>query len=429
MRTPLIAPRPVIATWMALLAGPLTMAACGDKASTPRDAAPPPIDATPACEVAPLPACAQPVAGTTLAFRLIGSIGPEAALLATAPPADPRLFVVGRDGSIRIFEGEALLPEPFIDLNAVLVSGGEQGLLGLAFHPAYACNGQFFVYYTTADANVVARCAVSATDANRAEPICTPILSIPDFAGNHNGGMIEFGGDGLLYIGTGDGGGGGDPRRTAQDPDELLGKLLRIDVDAPSAGKAYGIPAGNPYAAGGGAPEVFLRGLRNPWRWSFDRGTGDLWIGDVGQGMYEEMDVLRPAQQAGANLGWSAYEGNACCATLADNCDQSGAQYPCDPAGLVFPQDVRAHADGWFSIIAGQTYRGSCYPDLVGWHPYTDYVSRDLVRARLDGDDSLEIVDLPTTVPANPTSLHADARGELYLTTEAGGVYHLEVAP
>jgi len=418
-----------IAPRAALLAVSLTAAACGDKASTPRDGAPPTIDAAPACEVAPLPACAQPVTGTTLALRMIGSIGPEAALLVTAPVADPRLFVVGRDGTIRIFEDEVLRPEPFIDLGDVLVSGGEQGLLGLAFHPAYACNGQLFVYYTTADANVVARCAVSATDPNRAAPACTPILSIPDFAGNHNGGMIEFGSDGLLYIGTGDGGGGGDPGRTAQDPDALLGKLLRIDVDTTSAGKAYGIPAGNPYAAGGGAPEVFLRGLRNPWRWSFDRGTGDLWIGDVGQKMYEELDVLRPGQQAGANLGWSAYEGDACCATQADKCEQSGTQYPCEPAGLVFPQDVRTHADGWFSIITGQTYRGSCYPDLVGWHPYTDYAARDLVRARLKPDDSLEIVNLPTTIPAYPTSLHADARGELYLTTEGGGVYHLEVTP
>ncbi len=414
---------------IALIAGALTVTGCGDKAPTTGDDATPTIDAPPTCEVSPLPACAQPVAGTTVAFRMIGSIGPEAALLVTAPTADPRLFVVGRDGSIRIFVDEQLLPEPFIDLNDVLVSGGEQGLLGLAFHPAYACNGQFFVFYTTPNANVVARCAVSATDANLAQPTCTQILSIPDFAGNHNGGMMEFGSDGLLYIGTGDGGGGGDPGRTAQDPDELLGKLLRIDVDTTSTGKAYGIPAGNPYAAGGGAPEVFIRGLRNPWRWSFDRGTGDLWIGDVGQRMYEEMTVLRPAQQVGANLGWSAYEGDACCATAADRCDQTGAQYACDPAGLVFPQDARAHGDGWFSIIAGQTYRGSCYPDLVGAHYYTDYAARAVIRARLRTDDRLDILDTPSQTPASPTSLHADARGELYLTTENGGVYHLEVAP
>ncbi|MDX2088490.1 MAG: PQQ-dependent sugar dehydrogenase [Kofleriaceae bacterium] len=377
-----------------------------------------------------LPPCTTPVAGENVMLREIARLG-DAAVLATAPPGDPRLFVVERGGIIRIIESGVVRPTPFIDLSDVLIAGGEQGLLGLAFHPRYNTTGQFFVFYTTNNANVVARCQVSVADPNVADPTCTTILSVPDFAGNHNGGMIEFGSDGYLWIGTGDGGGGGDPQRTAQNTSNLLGKILRIDVSTKAAGKEYGIPADNPFVAGGGAPEVYILGLRNPWRWSFDRMTNDLWIGDVGQGRIEEMTVLRPAQQKGANLGWSIYEGMGCCDTQDDNCSQGGTQAPCDPANLIFPQDSRTHGDGWISIIAGQTYRGTCYPDLTGWHFYTDHASANagLVKARLRSDNTLEIVDLPVTMPNGTASIHADARGELYLTTIDGGVYEIGVEP
>jgi glucose/arabinose dehydrogenase len=385
-----------------------------------------------------LPKCETPVAGSTVTARRLGNVV-GGAMLATSPPADLRLFVIEQRGAIRIFNSETLLPDPFIDLsvdnNGPVLAGGEQGLLGLAFHPKYATNGQFFVFYTTNRGgslrDVVARCQVSAADPNKADPAtCTEILSIPDFAGNHNGGMIEFGvKDSFLYIGTGDGGGGGDPQRTGQDKNSLLGKILRIDVDTKAAGKEYGIPSSNPFAAGGGAPEIYILGLRNPWRFSFDRMTGDLWIGDVGQGVIEEMTVLRPAQQKGANLGWSIYEGNGCCMTQGDRCAQNGTQTPCVPDGMIFPQDSRTHADGWISIIAGQTYRGTCYPDLVGWHFYTDYGKGGLVKARLKDDDTLEIVDVPGSFPGQVASIHEDARGELYMTTSAGGVYHLEAGP
>jgi glucose/arabinose dehydrogenase len=175
------------------------------------------------------PACSAPTAGSKITARQIGTV-PGAAMLATSPPADPRLFVVDRDGSIWIFDNEVRLPEAFLDVSDQIQAGGEQGLLGLAFHPMYTANGVFFVYYTTSSLNVVARCGTSTTNPNKSTG-CTPILSIPDFAGNHNGGMIEFGKDGYLYIGTGDGGGGGDPNRTAQNTTNLLGKMLRIDVD------------------------------------------------------------------------------------------------------------------------------------------------------------------------------------------------------
>jgi len=425
-------------TLVALVGLCVLASACDSKKSAKDDASVPPGDARDAgIDAQVVPTCETPIAGSTVTARPIGKVV-GGAVLATSPPADPRLFVVEQRGAIRIFKAEVLQPDPFLDLSAdnsgPVLAGGERGLLGLAFHPQYATNGQLFVFYTTQTGgmglrDVVARCQVSAANPDRAEPTCVEVLSILDFASNHNGGMIEFGPDGYLYIGTGDGGGGGDPQRTAQNPSSLLGKMLRIDVDNKAAGKEYGIPADNPFVAGGGAPEVFMLGLRNPWRWSFDRGTGDLWIGDVGQGQAEELDVLRPAQQKGANLGWSMYEGNGCCMTQGDKCSQTGTQYTCDPAGKVFPLDARVRSTGWYSIIGGQTYRGTCFPDLVGWHFYTDYGKGGLVKARLQANNTLEIVNLTGTFPVNPSSIHADARGELYETTTAGDVYRLEVAP
>ncbi|MGE0550424.1 MAG: sorbosone dehydrogenase family protein [Kofleriaceae bacterium] len=363
-----------------------------------------------------LPDCSQPVSGTTITTQMVGQVV-GGAMLATAPVGDPRLFVLEQRGAIRIFDGVTLLPDPFLDISEAIAAGGERGLLGLAFHPRYYSNGRFFIFYTTNDANVVAGCTVSADNPNLANPTCTPILSIPDFASNHNGGMIEFGKDGYLYIGTGDGGGGGDPNRTAQDPNALLGKILRIDIDSTANGKSYGIPSSNPFASGGGAPEVFILGLRNPWRWSFDTETGDMWIGDVGQGEIEELTVLRPEQQRGANLGWSMYEGAQC------------YRQPCDPANKIMPQDAHTHDEGWTSIIGGQVYRGTCYPDLVGWHFYTDHAAGGLRRARLMSDGTLETVAIPGTFPGGAASLHADARGELFLTTTNGRIYHLQAGP
>jgi glucose/arabinose dehydrogenase len=414
----------------------LLLAACSDPKNGPRDAPPngdgqngdgATIDA-PACEPAPLAACATPVSGSRVTLRRIMPNVPGAPLLAVSPKNDPRLFIVERSGLIYVYENEVRRATPFLDVSSSIAAGGEQGLLGLAFHPSYGCNGEFFIYYTTNTANIVSRCTVSAADSNVANPACTPILSIPDSRSNHNGGMMEFGPDGYLYIGTGDGGGGGDPDRNGQSLTNgspqansiaLLGKILRIDVNTKAPGKEYGIPATNPFAASGGAPEIFVIGLRNPWRWSFDKSTGDLWIGDVGQTLIEELDVLRPGQQAGKNLGWSMYEGNSC------------FRAPCSMTGMTFPVDTRTHADGWVSIIAGETYRGTCYPDLAGWHFYTDYQSAaaGLKKARLMANDALEIVDVPVTLPDGVVSIHADARGEIYLTTEAGGLYHLEAAP
>jgi len=358
---------------------------------------------------------------------------PSLAVLVTSPPGDSRLFVVERYGRIRVIENDILLEDVFLDLSAdvdgpVYTDDGELGLLGLAFHPQYATNGVFFISYSARNPgdpvneqrDVVARCRVSATDPDRADvSSCVDVLSIPDLAANHNGGMIEFGADGYLYVGTGDGGTGNpnNPQAledaAASNTHALLGKILRLDVDHPALGMEYGIPPDNPYAAGGGRPEIWIRGLRNPWRWSFDRLTGDIWIGDVGQKAAEELNVLRPSEQPGANLGWMDWEGTEC------HLDCSVSQIP--------PKDERFRYMYWYSIVAGQVYRGSRFPDLQGWHFYTDHYKGGLSIARLNDDDTLTVVDLVGNFPLNGTSIHEDAAGDLYETDALGNVYRLRV--
>lgn len=396
----------------------------------------------PVIDAAGLLSCATPVAGTKLTARKLADKVNGVAILSTTAPDDPRLFVIEQGGAIRIYKDEALVDTPFLDISGdqggPVIAGGEQGLLGLAFHPQFATNGLFFVFYTALNpvpggdpwVNVLARYHVNAGSPDIADPVGTIVLSIPDPFSNHNGGMMEFGADGLLYLGTGDGGSAGDPRHNGQNPHALLGKILRLDVDNKTTGLEYGIPQGNPFANSvNGAPEVLVLGVRNPWRWSFDRANGDMWIGDVGQNVTEELDVLHPAQLAGANLGWSAYEGSACCATQGDHCSQGGAQQACDPTGKFFPQDERLHSMGWSAIIGGQVYRGTCYPDIVGNYYYTDNGRGGMSMATLNVDSSLTVSDLTGSFPASPSSVHADARGELYETDTSGNVYHLEAGP
>jgi glucose/arabinose dehydrogenase len=441
-------------TWPAVARACLALAACGDnKLLPPDEAAVPPIDA-------PAPECTL-THGTTVTMRRIGAVSGNA-VLATSPPSDPRLFVVEQNGRLRIFDHEQLLDAPFLDLTehdpscnslveaacgtrvdclaqhdpqgafagcVALVaggSGGEEGLLGLAFHPDYATNHQFYIYLTTPNpttggdplADVTLRFTATG---NVADPTSRQVvLAIPDYAGNHNGGMIEFGADRDLYIGTGDGGGAADPRRNAQNPSALLGKILRIDVDH---GAPYAIPADNPFGN-----EVFMLGLRNPWRWSFDRATGDMWIGDVGQAVTEEIDYVPAGTQLGANFGWSVYEGSACCLDQTDHCQQAMPDQACDPTGKRFPQIEKTHVDGWFAMIGGQVYRGSCYPDLAGTYFYTDLGHFGLAAATV-GVDGVTTLDLAGTWPKGPASIHEDAAGELYETLiNTGEVYHLEVA-
>ena len=241
--------------------------------------------------MAAVPACV-PSSGTSVTWRQIGTTdGP--AIIVVSPPDDPRLFVVEDGGTIKILRDHS--STVFLDLsNVITTNGGEQGLLGLAFPPQYAIDGVFYVFYTTSDANVLARYHVMATDPDKADPASGEIMiSIPDFATNHNGGMLEYGPEGYLYITTGDGGGGGDPHLNGQNPHALLAKLLRISTHHQDAGLKYSIPTDNPFTDGvAGAPEVYDIGFRNPWRYAFDNTTGDLWIGDVGQDAVEEIDLV-----------------------------------------------------------------------------------------------------------------------------------------
>jgi glucose/arabinose dehydrogenase len=266
-----------------------------------------------------------------------------------------RLFVVEQSGRIRIIKGSGTLPVPFLDISDRVSCCGEQGLLSVAFPPDYAIKGHFYVNHTNLSGDtVVARYRVSA-DPDVADAATEEILlTIAQPFANHNGGQLAFGPDGYLYIGTGDGGSGGDPLNNGQNTDVLLGKLLRIDVEAGVA--PYGIPPTNPYRLRAGyRPEIWALGLRNPWRFSFDRLTGDLYIGDVGQNMYEEINFQPAASAGGENYGWRIMEGFHCYNPAA-----------CNPTGLTLPVLEYEHNQGNCSVTAGGVYRGSFHPNLFG---------------------------------------------------------------
>lgn len=349
-----------------------------------------------------LPALAQPVALTT---RLVTD-ALDQPLFATAPAGDPRLFVVEQTGRIRIVVDGALQDRPFLDLSHTVSSGGERGLLGLAFHPNYAQNGRFFVNYTNPDGDTrVAAYTVSA-DPNVADPAsATELLAIDQPYANHNGGWLGFGPDGFLYIAMGDGGSGGDPENRAQNPDQLLGKILRIDVDGSTP---YAIPSGNPFASGGGAPEIFALGVRNPWRPAFD--GNDFYVADVGQSAWEEITVITTAD-AGANLGWKVMEGPACF---------RGAE--CDQTGFVPPTYVYSHDTGGCSITGGYVYRGQAIPEIIGQYFFADLcLSSVWSFAYADGKagDVINWTDQLGNI-GSITSFGTDSAGELYLTTTEG---------
>jgi glucose/arabinose dehydrogenase len=332
--------------------------------------------------------------------------------LASAPD-DRRLFVVEKGGRVVIVENGTLLPTPFLDLRGRVSTGSEQGLLSLAFHPGYAANGRFFVNFTdTAGDTRVVEYRVSAGDPDRGDPgSARVILAIEQPFSNHNGGQILFGPDGMLYVGMGDGGSGGDPRGNGQDLGALLGKLLRIDVDG---GQPYAIPPDNPFVDTPGArPEVWAYGLRNPWRFSFDRETGDLTIADVGQNQYEEVNAVRGGGP-GLNYGWNVMEG-VHCFEPSEGCDRSG---------LTLPVAEYDHGDGC-SVTGGFVYRGSRIPDLRGTYLYSDYCSGFVRSFRFENgraEDERRWTELEPPDHSVP-SFGEDADGELYLLS-AGGTVH-----
>jgi hypothetical protein len=332
----------------------------------------------------------------------------------TSPPGDPRLFVVEKGGRVLVIENDALLPEPFLDLRGQVSTGNEQGLLSLAFHPDYASNGRFFVNLTdpAGDTRIV-EYQVSG-DPGRADPgSARLVLTIDQPFSNHNGGLALFGPDGMLWIGTGDGGSGGDPQGNGQNPGTLLGKLLRIDVDG---AQPYAVPADNPFAGTAGArPEVWAFGLRNPWRFSFDRETGDLFIGDVGQNRIEEVNAVRGAGE-GRNYGWNVMEGTRCFEPSEG----------CDEEGLTLPVVEYDHGDGC-SVTGGAVYRGSAVPDLVGVYLYSDYCSGFVRSFRFDGSGAADERRWPELEPPDNevVSFGEDADGEVYLLTAGGAVHRI----
>lgn len=331
----------------------------------------------------------------------------------TAPAGDPRLFIVEKTGRIRIVRNGALAPAPFLDLSAAVSNGGEQGLLGLAFDPQYATSGRFYVDYTDRNGDTrIARFRVSA-DPDVADAASKEILlTIDQPYSNHNGGQVAFGPDGFLYVGMGDGGSGGDPQGHGQNPDDLLGSLLRLDVSGPTG---YTVPAANPYAAGGGRGEVFSIGLRNPWRFSFDRRNGDLYIADVGQNEREEVDVSTAASGGGRglNYGWNRMEGTAC---------YTGG---CNRSGLTLPVLDYTHADGC-SITGGYVYRGTAVPAIAGHYFYADFCNGWVRSLRYADGRATESREWPALKPGGQvTSFGEDAAGELYVLEADGKVFEI----
>jgi hypothetical protein len=332
--------------------------------------------------------------------------GLDRPVLVAAPPGDDRLFVVEQTGDIEIVENGVKRPAPFLDLQVSFDS--EKGLLGLAFHPDYDENGQFYVNYTIGSVSRISEFTVSGNPDLANAGSERILLQVNQPFPNHNGGMLTFDAQGNLLIAFGDGGGGGDPGNRAQNPNNLLGKILRIDVDATSPGKQYAIPAGNPFAGGGGAPEVYVMGVRNPWRIALD--SGHLYVADVGQGAREEVTVLRSGTHAGANLGWRVWEGTRCFAG------------PCFVAGFTFPQVEYSHPTGC-SVIGGMVYRGSSIPGLAGTYFYGDLCGGWIRSFKFEnsvvGPETAR-TDLGT-VP-QLSSFGFDGQGELYVTSLQGTV-------
>jgi cysteine-rich repeat protein len=340
----------------------------------------------------------------------------------TAAPLDPnRLFVLLQDGEIRIIKNGAMLATPFLDLIDDVLCCGERGLLGLAFSPDYDTSGVFYVSYTNNDGDSEVRRFTVSANPDVANPTGTLVLSIEDFAANHNGGGIAFGPDGYLYYGMGDGGFGGDPNETGQDLTTLLGKMIRIDVSTPP----YTIPPSNPFAgATFGADEIWAYGLRNPWRWSFDRANGDLYIADVGQNIWEEVNYQPAASAGGENYGWDVFEANHCFEPTPP-----AMMCPEPPTGFTFPVLEYQHSGNGCSVTGGYVYRGCAMPDLHGTYFYSDACT-GFIRTFMGVSGGVAQNQQDRTADVAPggglsiggvSSFGEDARGEVYIVDYAAG--------
>ncbi len=388
---------PVMQRLLLILAGLVTFAALGALLIL----ASPPAQNAGAVRPAPTPgapmSAAEPPA--VALQKLPGAFSQPVYL--TAPRGDTsRLFVVEKTGAIRIIREGAVLPKPFLDISGQVSRGGEQGLLSMAFDPRYAANRRFYVNYTNAAGDTrVVRYRASATDPDTAvRSSARVLLRVDQPYDNHNGGQLQFGPDGLLYVGMGDGGSGGDPQGYAQNSRSRLGKLLRLNVDV------------SPVRV-----RIYAKGLRNPWRFSFDRSSGALWIGDVGQGAREEIDYLRPGRPAGANFGWNGYEG-----TLVYD-SRTAARLT--KSSLTFPVSQYGRDLG-YSVTGGYAYRGSAIPALRGFYLFADWGSGHVWAKKGPGGARSTVAGLDGQV-AQISSFGQDAAGELYVVSLAGSVYKI----
>jgi glucose/arabinose dehydrogenase len=340
--------------------------------------------------------------------------GLESPVHLTAPAGDARAFVIEQRGVVRIIEDGALRPTPFLDISERVASGGERGLFSMAFDPNYATTGLFWVNYTDANGDTrIERYEVSA-DRGVADPASALlVLEVDQPHANHNGGQIAFGPDGMLYIGMGDGGSGGDPDNHGQTRSTLLGALLRIDVRTPP----YVVPPDNPYAGASDArPEIWAYGLRNPWRFSFDPPGGSIYIADVGQGQWEEINAVSSAAAA-VNYGWRVMEGRHCYAAAS-----------CDQTGLTLPVHEYSHAEGC-SVTGGYVYRGQSLAGFEGHYFYSDFCTGFLRSFRLAGGVATDHEEWDVGSLGQVLSFGQDAAGELYVLSHNGRVYRLDPAP
>lgn len=360
-------------------------------------------------------AVAPPIQGS-LALEVVTDEVTSPVGLATAPGDASRIFVLEQPGRVRVIRDGALQPDAFLDITSETSADGERGLLGLAFHPDYDVNGYVFVSYTNnAGDTRVARYTAASPDAADPGSVET-VLAVDQPYSNHNGGHIAFGRDGYLYVALGDGGDGGDPDGNGQDMATLLGSILRIDVDG---GSPYAVPSDNPLAGtAGAAPEIWVYGLRNPWRFSFDRANGNLFIGDVGQSRLEEISVQNAGSGGGENFGWNVMEGTDCFAAGS-----------CSTTGLTLPVYEYDHDEGC-SVTGGYVYRGTALPQLAGRYFFGDYCTGFVRSFRYEGGAAVDVQDHTTDLGTigGLSSFGEDATGELYLLDIQGIVYRL-VAP
>jgi glucose/arabinose dehydrogenase len=359
----------------------------------------------------PTPPTPGTLALTTVVSGLSNPVGLQ------RPPGDNRFFVVEQRGTIRIIENGALRSGNFLDIQSLVnFDGQEQGLLGVAFHPNYSTNRKFYVNYTQdigSRTTIIAEYQTSATDPNTADPTSERILLVVNQPfPNHKGGQLVFGPDGFLYLGLGDGGSGGDPLDNAQTLSSYLGKLLRIGVDPPfSAGRQYAIPADNPFVAGGGLGEIWAYGLRNPWRFSFEPVTNRLFVADVGQDSWEEIDIM----QKGGNFGWRVMEGTHC----------FNPSTGCDMSNKILPIAEYPHTDG-IAVIGGYFYKGSAIPSLANKYVFGDLTGKiwSLTEAPANTWTRADLLATSRMI----TSFGQDAAGEVYVVDYNGNILKL-VAP